>query len=54
MVISIQGRLSFLTFKSHGDRRRIRKIDVQPAIAIEIEQGDATAHRLDDVLGLWA
>src|SRR5580765_3710667 len=38
----------FLT-QGHLDGRRIREIDVQPAIAIVVPQNDAAAHRLDNV-----
>src|SRR3954468_442223 len=35
--------------KGHLDGRRVREINVQPAIAIVIPQNDAAAHRLDNV-----
>src|SRR5690349_12758702 len=35
--------------QGHLDGRRVREIDVQPAIAIVIPQNDAAAHRLDNV-----
>src|SRR5581483_311953 len=34
---------------SHLDGRRVREIDVQPAVAVIIPQNDAAAHRLDNV-----
>src|SRR4051794_4490619 len=35
--------------QGHLDGRRVREIDVQPAIAIVIPQNDAAAHRFDNV-----
>src|SRR5437762_3534747 len=39
--------------QGHLDGRRVREIDVQPAVAIVIPQNDAAAHRLDNVCAQW-
>src|SRR6185437_1052078 len=38
----------------HGNTRRIGEVNIEPAVAVVVEQSNTTAHRLDDVLLLWA
>src|SRR5215468_10969206 len=47
-MVVIKGASGSFAFKCHVHSRRIREIDVQPAIAVVIEKQHTTAHRFDN------
>ena len=44
VIVAIERTAGFFALKSHLDRGRVGEIDVQPAIAIVIQQKNTTAH----------
>ena len=49
MVVVIKSAAASLPFQRHIHGRRIGEIDIQPAVAIVVNQEFATAHRFQDV-----
>ena len=50
MVIVKQGTASFSASQLHVHIRRVREINIRPAIAVVVDQRHAAAHRFHDVL----
>ena len=50
MVVVVKRASRFAAGEGHVDAGSIGKVDVGPAVAIMIDEGDSTAHRLHDVL----
>ena len=49
MIVVIQRAFGLLPGKRHRNAGRVRKVNVQPAIAVIVEERHAAAHRFDDV-----
>src|SRR5882762_6843736 len=49
MIVVVQGASTLLVLVGHFHRRRIREINIQPAVAIVVEQQHTAAHGFGDV-----
>ncbi len=50
VIVVVERARRRFALEGHGDRRRIREVDIGPAVAVVVEEDHAAAHRLQDVL----
>src|SRR5262249_30738357 len=53
VIVVIEGAASFLSFDGHVYGRRVGKVNVQPAVAVVIDQQHTAAHGFDDIFAFW-